>query len=749
VTNLTTASITQTSLTLNWNASVSTDVASYDVYNGATLLGNTTSTTYNVTGLSSGTNYTFTVKAKDASNNIASGTSVSTTTVPADVTNLTTASVTTTSLTLNWTASTGATSYDIYNGATLLGNTTSATYNVTGLTAATQYTFKVVAKNSSGSSTGVTTTVTTASASDTTPPNDVTNLAAGTATINSIPISWTLSSSNDVANYEVAYSSNGGTSYTVASNAVNASSTSYTINGLTAGTTYTIRVVAIDTSSNRSTGATITKATAASVSYTLSATPNAGTYNATQNVTLSTSPTGATLYYTTDGSTPTTSSSVYSTPIAVSSTTTIKFFAKDSVGNQSGVSTATYTIDTVAPSVSVSPAAGTYGSTQSVTLTGSDNSGTTPTIYYTTDGSTPATSSTVYSGAITVSATTTIKYLAVDGAGNQTTGSATYTIDTTAPDMTTVTAGTPTSNSIPISWATPTATDVAKYEVAYSSDGGTNYTIATSNLTAPATSYTVTGLTISTSYTIRVVSIDGVGNRSTPSTITKSTANLNPTNATLYLNSDDLAGQTLTNSGLTWQDRSGNGYNINLSLGWGTSITLDVNASGILNPGGGQINGSKLTSNLTQFQTSVFTWEFEFVCGNAATSAAYTLQNETGNNAFYIDINGAGAITFHGASAWWHQYTPSITLHDGNKHILQVISNGTTVKHYIDGTLQYTWTIGANSTTQLPSALTDVSLWFTANASTNASNGIGRLRRVRFYPTALSDADRETSRTTL
>jgi hypothetical protein len=534
VTNLTTASITQTSLTLNWTASVSTDVASYDVYNGATLLGNTTSTTYNATGLSSGTNYTFTVKAKDASNNIASGTSVSTTTVPSDVTNLTTASVGTTSLTLNWTASTGATSYDVYNGATLLGNTTSATYNVTGLTASTQYTFKVVAKNSSGSSTGVTTTVTTASASDTTPPNDVTNLAAGTATINSIPISWTLSSSNDVANYEVAYSSNGGSSWTVASSVVNSSSTTYTITGLSAGTTYTIRVVAIDTSSNRSTGVTTTKATAASVTYTLSATPSAGTYNATQNVTLSTSPTGATIYYTTDGTTPTTSSSAYSTPIAVSSTTTIKFFAKDSVGNQSGVSTATYTIDTVAPTVSVAPTAGTYGSTQSVTLTGSDNSGTTPTIYYTTDGSTPTTGSTVYSGAITVSATTTIKYLAVDSAGNQTTGSVTYTIniDTTPPNAVTgLTAGTVTMSSINVSWTPSTSTDTANYEVAYSQDG-TNYTVSGTVLVG-VNSYTVTGLpTTGTQYTIRVIAIDGANNRSTATTVTATTAASGTTDTT-------------------------------------------------------------------------------------------------------------------------------------------------------------------------------------------------------------------------
>jgi hypothetical protein len=80
VTNLAVSNLTATSLTLTWTASTSSDVASYDVYNGATLLGNVVGTAYNVTGLTSATAYTFTVKAKDASGNVATGASVSATT---------------------------------------------------------------------------------------------------------------------------------------------------------------------------------------------------------------------------------------------------------------------------------------------------------------------------------------------------------------------------------------------------------------------------------------------------------------------------------------------------------------------------------------------------------------------------------------------------------------------------------------------------------------------------------------------
>lgn len=71
--------------------------------------------------------------------------------------------------------------------------------------------------------------------------------------------------------------------------------------------------------------------------------PAEGTYTSTQNVTISCTTTGTTIYYTTDGSTPTSSSTQYSGAIAVNSTTTIKAIAIK--GNESSsVASATYTI---------------------------------------------------------------------------------------------------------------------------------------------------------------------------------------------------------------------------------------------------------------------------------------------------------------------------------------------------------------------------------------------------------------------
>ena len=71
-TNLSASNITQNSLSLTWTASTDNiAVVAYEVYQGTTLLnGNVSTTTHNVTGLTCNTNYSFTVKARDAAGNV-------------------------------------------------------------------------------------------------------------------------------------------------------------------------------------------------------------------------------------------------------------------------------------------------------------------------------------------------------------------------------------------------------------------------------------------------------------------------------------------------------------------------------------------------------------------------------------------------------------------------------------------------------------------------------------------------------
>lgn len=72
--------------------------------------------------------------------------------------------------------------------------------------------------------------------------------------------------------------------------------------------------------------------------------PAAGSYTASQSVTLSTPTPGASVHYTTDGSTPSASSTLYSRAITVSATETIKALAVASGYLNSSVSAGTYTI---------------------------------------------------------------------------------------------------------------------------------------------------------------------------------------------------------------------------------------------------------------------------------------------------------------------------------------------------------------------------------------------------------------------
>jgi hypothetical protein len=77
--------------------------------------------------------------------------------------------------------------------------------------------------------------------------------------------------------------------------------------------------------------------------------PGGGTYTSAQSVSLSDSTSGAVIYYTTDGSTPTTSSTKYTSPILVSSSKTIKAFAVASGATPSAVVSASYTVQTSQP----------------------------------------------------------------------------------------------------------------------------------------------------------------------------------------------------------------------------------------------------------------------------------------------------------------------------------------------------------------------------------------------------------------
>jgi hypothetical protein len=143
--------------------------------------------------------------------------------------------------------------------------------------------------------------------------------------------------------------------------------------------------------------------------------PVAGSYSSAQTVSLSCVTTAAGIYFTLDGTTPTTASTRYAAPISVNANETIKAIANAPGYTQSAVSTAAYVISiATAAAPTFSPSGGTFTSTQSVALASTTTGSS---IYYTVDGTTPvfpvAGSTSTYSSAISVAVSKTIKAIAV------------------------------------------------------------------------------------------------------------------------------------------------------------------------------------------------------------------------------------------------------------------------------------------------------------------------------------------------
>jgi chitinase len=156
-----------------------------------------------------------------------------TVTVPSAPTGLAVTGTTSSSVSLSWTGSTGATGYNVYRGGTKVGSATGTTYTDSGLTASTSYSYQVTATNSAGES-GKSSSVTgtTTSGNPTVPPVP-SGLAVTGTTSSSVSLSW--SASSGATGYNV---------YRGGTKVGSATSTSYTDSGLAASTTYSYQVTA-------------------------------------------------------------------------------------------------------------------------------------------------------------------------------------------------------------------------------------------------------------------------------------------------------------------------------------------------------------------------------------------------------------------------------------------------------------------------------------------------------------------------
>jgi hypothetical protein len=137
--------------------------------------------------------------------------------------------------------------------------------------------------------------------------------------------------------------------------------------------------------------------------------PGSQTFSGSLKVTLTDATPGAAIYYTTDGSTPTASSKLYTGPITVTSSEVITALASAAGYLQNAPVAATYSSASTTASPVFSLAAGSYSGAQSLKITDASPSAS---IYYTVDGSTPTIASTKYSGTITVPVSETVRAIA-------------------------------------------------------------------------------------------------------------------------------------------------------------------------------------------------------------------------------------------------------------------------------------------------------------------------------------------------
>lgn len=163
-TNLTATAISASQIDLSWTASTdNVGVAGYAIYRGGIKVAAVNGTTYSDTGLSSGTLYSYTVKALDAALNYSADSNTATATtqsgIPSAPTGVT-ASAGDGQVAISWTAASGATSYNIYwsttSGVTKASGTkiagATSPYTHTGRTNGTAYYYVVIAVNASGES---------------------------------------------------------------------------------------------------------------------------------------------------------------------------------------------------------------------------------------------------------------------------------------------------------------------------------------------------------------------------------------------------------------------------------------------------------------------------------------------------------------------------------------------------------------------------------------------------------------------
>jgi Ferredoxin len=264
---LASGAVTSTSITITWQAAAGAQ--SYKIYRSSSATGTfasvgiATVAQYADNGLTPSAIYYYKVSSVNGTNESAQSAALSVTTstaAPVAPTGVAATPISSSSITVSWTAVTGATGYIVYGGASSsslsqLGTPATTSYSHTGLTAGTTYYYAVAATNASGTSARSTTvSATTQAAGPTTP----TGLKATAASSTSITVTWT--AVTGATSYKL-YTGTNNSTFTLLTTVT---ATTFTHTGLTAGTIHYYKVSAVQSSveSAQSTSVSATTSTA-------------------------------------------------------------------------------------------------------------------------------------------------------------------------------------------------------------------------------------------------------------------------------------------------------------------------------------------------------------------------------------------------------------------------------------------------------------------------------------------------------
>jgi len=384
--------------------------------------------------------------------------------------------------------------------------------------------------------------------------------------------------------------------------------------------------------------------------------PGGGTYSSSKAVTISDTTSGAVLYCTTDGTTPTTSSPQCSEPTTVYQTEFLQAIAVAPGKAASAVTSAGYVISlNTVPTPTFSPGGGTYSSAQQVTISDTLSGAN---IYYTLDGSMPTAQSTLYTGPVAISQSSTLSAIAaVTGYTTSGVASAAYVIQlaSAAPTISSLSPASAAAGGAAFTLTVNGTNFDSGTTVAWGSTALTTTYVSATQLTAavPANLIATAGsvvVSVTTSTGASAYAAFSV-NAALPAI-----TSLSPASATA-----GGAGFTLTVTGTNFDSSSKinwNGSVLTTTYVSATSLTAPVAASLIANAGTATVTvtsaagtSNNLTFNITSTSSAPTVAGLNPATGAAGTSVTITGTNFTGATAVDFGSTAATGFTVNSATS--------------------------------------------------------------------------------------------------